>query len=119
MKVGAATVYIEQIGESVIETDDRIRPVAPPTPQEVFETAGDVLSECVRIVGERIEALAEKAMPKKVNVEFSISFKVVGKTSLVPIFVTGETGAETGLKVTAEWERSEKKETPGNDNSNT
>jgi hypothetical protein len=46
MKIGNATVYIEQVGELVtIESDDSIRAVRPPNPQEVFETAGQILYE--------------------------------------------------------------------------
>jgi len=105
MKVGGATVYVEQSSvPAIVEEDDRIRPVAP-DPREVFESASEILRECVRVVGERVEAIAERAAPRKVTVEFSLSFKATGKATLIPIFVTGETGAEAGLKVTAVWQR--------------
>ena len=42
-------------------------------------------------------------VPQEITVEFSLSFQVKGKASLIPMFVTGETGAQTGLKVTAKW----------------
>jgi hypothetical protein len=38
-----------------------------------------------------------------VSVEFSLSFEATGKAQLVPVFVTGETKAATGLKVKAVW----------------
>lgn len=111
MQVGKATVYIEQIGESAeVQTDDSIYPVAPPTPGEVFENAVEVLQECVRVVGAKLETLATKAMPQEVTVEFSLTFQARGKMTLVPVFVTGETGVETGLKVTALWRRPEEGE---------
>lgn len=108
MQVGKATVYVEQIGESAeVQTDDSIYPVAPPTPREAFENAVDVLQECVRVVGTKIETLAAKTMPQEVTVEFSLTFQARGKLALVPVLVTGESGLETGLKVTALWKRSE------------
>jgi hypothetical protein len=111
MQVGSATVYIEQFGDLiVVESEGAIRTVALPSSSEVFEKGGDILHECVRVIGERIEAMAEKARPKKVTVEFSISFEVRGKASVIPVFLTGETGGQTGLKVTAEWTRADAKE---------
>jgi hypothetical protein len=110
MRVGSATVYVEDFGEpTYIEADDRVRPVALPSPQEAFESAGEIVRECVRVIGERVEALAVKARPQEISVEFSLSFGVKGKAALIPVFVTGETGAETGLKVTAVWKREEAK----------
>jgi Trypsin-co-occurring domain 1 len=104
MQVGSAVVYVEQVGEpAVTEEDDRIRPVAVPSPREAFETAGEILRECVRVIGERIEALSASARPDEISVEFSLNFEVKGKAALIPVFVTGETGAKTGLKVTAVW----------------
>jgi hypothetical protein len=111
MRVGNATVFVEEVGEPVlIEAGDQVRPVAPPSPQEAFENAGEILHECVRVIGERIEALAAKARPQQITVEFSLSFEVKGQASLIPIFVTGESSAQTGLKVTAVWKRQEDKE---------
>ena len=106
MQVGSATVYVEQVGAPPeVEATDAIYPVAL-TPEEAFNKASELIRECVRVVGERVEALAEKR-PQEVSVEFSVTFAVKGKASLIPVFVTGETGAETGLKVKAIWQRSE------------
>src|SRR4051794_6524915 len=100
MQVGSATVYIEEVGDAaLIEVDDQVRPVAPPSPQEAFEKAGEILRECVRVIGERVEALAAKARPDEITIEFSLCFEVKGKAALIPAFVTGETGVQTGLKV--------------------
>lgn len=105
MQVGTATVYIEQIGEPVVtEADDHIRPVAP-DPKEVFEKAVEVLQQCVHVVGEKVEIIAEKAKPQEITVEFTLTFEATGKMALIPIFMTAESKANTGLKVTAVWKQ--------------
>lgn len=111
MQIGSATVYVVQtVGETLTVEDDRIRPVAPLSPAQAFESAGEILRECVRVIGERIDNLADKARPQQVTVEFSLTFEVKGKASIVPVFVTGETSAQTGLKVTALWKRADERE---------
>jgi len=111
MQIGSATVYLVQTPEeSVTVEDDRIRPVAPPSPAQAFESAGEILRECVRVMGERFENLTDKARPEELTVEFSLTFEAKGKASIVPVFVTGETSAQTGLKVTAVWKRGDGKE---------
>lgn len=110
MQVGGATVYIEQFGATpVVETEGTIRPVAPPTSADVFERGSDILHECVRVIGERIEAMGQAVRPDKVSVEFSLSFEVKGKAAVIPVLLTGESSGQTGLKVTAEWTRKEAK----------
>lgn len=105
MQVGSATVYVEQAGEPLqIQTDDRFYPVSPPSTKEAFEEASKILQECVRVVGERVEGLAGKAMPKEVTVEFTLTFEATGKAQLIPVLLTGEAKAVTGLKVTAVWD---------------
>jgi hypothetical protein len=104
MRVGSATVFVERVSERAeIQADDTIYPVSPPSPEEAFEKAGNILQECVRVVGERVEELAEKAKPRDITVEFALSFEAAGKAQLIPVFLTGETKAITGLKVTAVW----------------
>jgi hypothetical protein len=111
MRVGNASVFVEEVGEpALIEAGDQVRPVAPPSPQEAFENAGEILHECVRVLGERIEALAAKARPQEITVEFSLSFEVKGQASLIPVFVTAASSAQTGLKVIAVWKQQEDKE---------
>ncbi len=106
MHVGGAIVYVEQVGgPASVEGQDDIRPVAPPAPGEAFQSAGQILHECVRVIGEQVEGLEAKARPDEITVEFSLSFEVKGRASLIPIFVTGEAGAQTGLKVKATWKR--------------
>jgi hypothetical protein len=105
MQVGSAVVFVEYVGEPVIEggaADDSIYPVAPPSPGSAFDMAADALRECVRIVGERLERLGRRR-PDEVSVEFSLSFQVKGKATFIPVFVTAESGATTGLKITAVW----------------
>jgi hypothetical protein len=118
MQVGNATVFVEDIGEpALIDADDQVRPVAPPSPQEAFENAGKILHECVRVLGQRIESLAANARPKEITVEFSLSFEVKGRASIIPVFLTGESSAQTGLKVTAVWGRKAEKGFPNGDDS--
>jgi Trypsin-co-occurring domain 1 len=108
IQIGSATAYLEQFGEpAVVESEGRIRTVAPSSPGEAFETGGEILRECVRIIGERIEAMADRARPQRIAVEFSLSFEVKGKASIIPVFLTGETAGKTGLKITAEWTRTD------------
>ena len=104
MQIGSATVYVVQTeGAGPAVEDDRIRPVGALSPSQAFESAGEILRECVRVIGERIENLSEKARPQQVTVEFSLTFEVKGKASIVPVFVTGESSVQSGLKVTALW----------------
>lgn len=105
MQVGSATVYVEQVGEPLeILTDDQFYPVSPPNTKEAFEEASKILQECVRVVGERVENLAEKAKPNEVTVEFTLSFEAKGRAQLIPVLLTGEAKTATGLKVTAVWD---------------
>jgi hypothetical protein len=104
MRVGNATVFVEQAGgPAEIQTDDSVYPVSPPSPEDAFDKAGQILRECVRVVGERVEELAGKAMPRDISVEFTLSFEAGGKAQLIPVLFTGETKAATGLKITAVW----------------
>lgn len=104
MRVGSATVFVEQAGGfAEIQADDRIYLASPPSPEEAFEEAGQILKECVRVVGERVMELADKSRPRDITVEFSLSFEAAGKAQLIPVLLTGETKAATGLKVTAVW----------------
>lgn len=107
MRVGSATVYIEQIGEGpAIEADASIYSVAP-NPKEAFEIATEVLRECVHTIGEQFEKLEKLIKPQEVSVEFTLTFDVKGKVSPIPVLVTGEVNTQTGLKVNAIWRRSE------------
>jgi hypothetical protein len=101
MLIGNAVVYVEHQGEAITDYDD-IYPVSP-SPTEVFQTAVVALKECVRVVGEHIEQLSGKVLPKEMEIEFSITFDAKAKGALIPIFVTAEHGLQTGLKVKAVW----------------
>ena len=103
MRVGNATVFVEQVGgPAEIQTDDAIYPVSPPSPEEAFEKAGQILQECVRVLGERVEELAANVRPRDITVEFSLSFEA-GAQAVIPVLFTGGAKAVTGLKVTAAW----------------
>jgi hypothetical protein len=105
MRVGTATVYVEQIGEPAVVLDDAggIRPVGPPDLSEAFRRASEAIEECVSTVGAKIESLAGKSKPKQVTVEFSLTFEAQGGLHLLPILVTAQSKIGTGLKVTAVW----------------
>lgn len=105
MKVGSATVYVVQTGDANIEAgDDDIYTVAPDA-REVFDRAVDVIRECVVKIGDGIEVLAEKTMPRELTVEFSLTFEAKAKGTIVPIFITSEHGVGAGLKISAVWKR--------------
>lgn len=107
MRVGDAAVYVEVAGESLgVEGDDEIYTAGAEEPGDAFGEAGRVLKEVVRGVGEQVAALAEKARPEQVSVEFSLSFEAGGKAHLIPVLFTGSTKATSGLKVAAMWETS-------------
>jgi hypothetical protein len=109
MKVGSATVYVEQSGDlSVISGEDEIYTVAPDA-REVFDRAVEAIRECVGKIGEGIETLAEKALPQELTVEFSLTFEAKAKGAIIPIFVTAEHGLGTGLKISAKWKREDMK----------
>ena len=104
MQVGKATVYIErQSGPVAVESDGSIRPVSP-DPHEAFQMASEVVRECVRVLSDGLDTVVD-SFPQKLEIEFSLDLEVKGKASIIPVFVTGETGAKTGLKVKAVWER--------------
>jgi hypothetical protein len=112
MKVGMATVYIVQTGDAHIVSgdggEDEIYTVAP-DPREVFDKAVDVIREGVRKIGASVEALAGKAMPQELTVEFSLTFEAKAKGSIIPILVTAEHGLGAGLKISAVWKREDVK----------
>lgn len=109
MRVGSATVYVEQSGDvSVVSSDDEIYTVAH-DPREVFDRAVEAIRECVGKIGAGIETLAEKALPQELSVEFSLTFEAKAKGAIIPIFVTAEHGLGTGLKISAKWKREDMK----------
>ena len=105
MQVGSATVYVEQVGELLeIQTDEQFYPVSAPSTKDAFEEAIKILQECVQVIGERVNGFREKVKPKEVTVEFTLSFEAKGRAQLIPVLLTGETTAATGLNVTAVWD---------------
>lgn len=113
MKVGTATVFVEQMGQAPsVEVDDDIYPVGAPGLSQAFDLASHAVSECVRLLGGRYEQVDEAIRPQEMTVEFSLSFDAKGRTSIIPVFVTGEAGVQTGLKVSAVWRRTDP-QTPG------
>ena len=107
MRVGEAAVYVEVAGKPPsVEGDDEIYAAAPKKPEDVFGEVGRALKEVVRVVGEQVAALSDKARPEQVSVEFALSFEAGGKAQLIPVLFTGETKAISGLKIIAVWDTS-------------
>jgi hypothetical protein len=107
MRVGTATVWVEQTGPPLrVDSTDEAYAVSPDI-HDVFSQAVDVVRECVKTVGSGIEEIKSGMHAPEVTIEFSVSFHAQGKASIIPIFVTGEAGTEAGLKVTATWPRQE------------
>ncbi len=102
MRVGEAVVYVQEMsGSVVVERGDDIYP-ASPSAKEAFESANEILGECVRVVGERVANLGG-VKPRQVVVEFALTFEATGKAQVIPVLLTGETKVGAGLKVTAVW----------------
>jgi hypothetical protein len=103
MQIGDAVVYIEPLDEpaQVEETGD-LRPVSV-DPREAFEKASDALRECVRVVGERVIDSTAAFVPDTVGMEFTLTFDVEGRASIIPVLLTGKAKSGIGIKVTAQW----------------
>ncbi len=103
MKVGAATVYIEQIGAAGEVTAGDIYTASVPDPRSVFEDAVNVLEQCVGVVGAKVHSLAASVLPEEIKMEFPLAFEVAGQAKIIPVLVQGSSKASAGLKVTATW----------------
>lgn len=104
LKIGEATVYVEQLGpEAPVESTEYV-PVSTLDPAEAFDKASEAIRECVRIVGGRIDELKEGMKPQEVSVEFSLGFEASGKASWIPVLFQTEAKANAALKVTAVWQ---------------
>ncbi len=103
IRVGDATVFLEVDDDLIIESSDAISPVSF-DPAQAFEQAGNAMSECVRVIGDRLAQIGAAAKPKEVDVEFTLTFEVEGKASIVPVLLTGKAKTASGIKVTAKWQ---------------
>jgi hypothetical protein len=61
--------------------------------------------EGVRAIGSHIRAAGEELAPSEFTVEMSFSFEAKGKTTIAPVFLTGEVSAQAALKVIAKWQK--------------
>lgn len=108
MKVGSATVFIDQVG--VVPSplaDDRIYAVGALDPTQAFERAGEALREILAWVEKRSHELGDRR-PDDLTVEFSLGFEVSGQASIIPIFVSSSGKFDGNLKITAVWHRDTK-----------
>ena len=104
MKVGSATVFVEATDDDATLETDEFHPVGALNPEQAFENASHALKECVRVVGQRIESMQDTMLPKEVGVEFTLTFDVEGKATIVPVLLTGKAKTAVGIKVTAKWQ---------------
>ena len=104
LKIGEATVYVEQVGPLPEVERTEFVPVSALNPTEAFDKASEAIKECVRIVGGRIEELKEGLKPREVSVEFSLGFEASGRASWIPVLFQTEAKASAALKVTAVWQ---------------
>jgi hypothetical protein len=103
MRIGNAEVFIQPSAQPV-EIPPEARPhTVSPSPEKSFDQAVTVIQECVRVVGGKIRDVGETLTPEELTLEFTVTFEVSGKVTPIPILVTGETKANTGLKVIAKW----------------
>lgn len=101
MKIGEATIFLEQMSVPATIEDDTVHPVALPSPKQAFEQAGDFLHECVRIFDARIGALARR--PEEISIEFLLAFEVAGKATIIPVLLSGKASTQASIKVSAKW----------------
>jgi hypothetical protein len=107
MQVGSAVVYIEPLEEpAVLQDEGELRPVGA-DPSKAFAAASEALRECVRVVGERVTdtvaGAAAAVVPDVIGMEFTLTFDVEGRATIVPVLLTGKAKSAMGIKVTAQW----------------
>jgi hypothetical protein len=103
MQVGSAVVYVEPFDEGAeLQDDGGLRPVGV-DPRQAFETASEALKECVRVVGGQLASVGSAITPHTVGMEFTLTFDVEGRASIIPVLLTGKAKSAMGIKVTAEW----------------
>lgn len=108
MKVGTATVFVEAVDDDTVLETDEFHAVGALNPEQAFETASEALKECVSVVGQRIESMRDSMRPAEVGVEFTLTFDVEGKATIVPVLLTGKAKTAVGVKVTAKWQLGDK-----------
>jgi len=107
--IGDAVVYFRVDRHLEAVEAGGIRPVAGlGIEANAFEAAAHVAREAVRLFANHLSAIAEALRPNETGIEFSFTFEAKGKTHIVPVFLTGETSGQVGLKVTAKWTHSAK-----------
>jgi hypothetical protein len=107
MKVGSATVFVETVGPPASIAPTRDFQAVGLDPREAFEKASDALTECVRVVGDKIEQVGAAIQPEEVGVEFTLTFAAEGKAHIVPVLVSGKATSTMGIKVHAIWKPGE------------
>jgi hypothetical protein len=102
--IGDALVYFRvDARRRVVVPDADVRPVAA-IDTNVFEAAAKVLRESVRAIGSQVKAMGQELAPSELTVELGFTFEAKGKTTIVPVLLTGEVSGEAALKITAKWQ---------------
>jgi hypothetical protein len=104
MKVGDAVVYVEATGDTATVEESEAVGAVGMSPADAFETASAALKECVRVVGERLQSIGDAVQPREVGVEFTLTFDVEGRATIIPVLLTGKAKSGMGIKVTATWQ---------------
>jgi hypothetical protein len=104
MNVGEAVVYVEATGGAATLEESEDASAVGLSPADAFETASKALKECVRVVGERLHDTGTAMRPAEVGVEFTLTFDVEGRATIIPVLLTGKATSGMGIKVTAKWQ---------------
>jgi hypothetical protein len=106
ISLGGVEIFVEQVGEPAeIEAGTDI--YVATSPREALESALEFTGNLLASVGDRLAEVREKTTPDELTVELSLTFEATGKASIVPVLVTGQAGAKSGITVTAVWRRAE------------
>lgn len=102
-RIGTATVYFRVDDEPLpLEGETEVRAVALIN-ADVFNQAARIVGEGITAISDRVNDLLERVRPTELQMEISFSFEATGRTTIVPVLLTGDTSAKAGLKVTAVW----------------
>jgi hypothetical protein len=110
-QIGDTTVYFRVSAERLkVVNEPELRAVADNG--NPFDQAAKIVNQGVQIIGEKVRSLTDTLRPTELEIEISFGFEVKGKTTIVPVLLTGESTATVGLKVTATWKAADQKPGP-------
>jgi hypothetical protein len=101
--IDGVTVFVEAGMLGSIPDDESIHAVGLSQPRQALEDAIDFTKALMKSLGSRIAEIDAALSPDELNVELSFTFRATGKATVIPVLLTGETGAEAAIKVSATW----------------